>query len=62
MYVIGYGFYKSKEIKFNKFIVFLFIFVGIIFNLIISMNGGNWWVIVSGIIIGVVFVFYLYNL
>jgi len=32
MYVIGYGFYKSKEIKFDKFIVFLLIFAGIIFN------------------------------
>ena len=62
MYVIGYGFYKSKEIKFNKFIVFLLIFAGIIFNSITSMNGGNWWAIVSGITIGVAFVFYSYNL
>ena len=62
MYVIGYGFYKSKEIKFEKFIVFLFIFVGIIFNSITSMNGGNWWAIVSGITIGLAFVFYSYNL
>ncbi|ERT46836.1 DMT family transporter [Fusobacterium polymorphum] len=62
MYVIGYGFYKSKEIKFNKFIVFLLIFAGIIFNSITSMNGGNWWAIVSGITIGLAFVFYSYNL
>lgn len=62
MYVIGYGFYKSKEIKFNKFIVFLLIFAGIIFNSITSMNGDNWWAIVSGITIGVAFVFYSYNL
>ncbi|WP_339124281.1 DMT family transporter [Fusobacterium nucleatum] len=62
MYVIGYGFYKSKEIKFNKFIVFLLIFAGIIFNSITSMNGGNWWAIVSGITIGVAFVFYSYIL
>lgn len=62
MYVIGYGFYKSKEIKFEKFIVFLLIFAGIIFNLITSMNGGNWWTIVSGITIGLAFVFYSYNL
>jgi len=62
MYVIGYGFYKSKEIKFEKFIVFLFIFAGIIFNSITSMNGGNWWAIVSGITIGLAFVFYSYNL
>ena len=62
MYVIGYGFYKSKEIKFEKFIVFLLIFVGIIFNSITSMNGGNWWAIVSGITIGLAFVFYSYNL
>ena len=62
MYIIGYGFYKSKEIKFNKFIVFLLIFAGIIFNSITSMNGGNWWAIVSGITIGVAFVFYSYNL
>lgn len=62
MYVIGYGFYKSKEIKFEKFIVFLLIFAGIIFNSIISMNGGNWWAIVSGITIGLAFVFYSYNL
>ena len=41
MYVIGYGFYKTKEIKFEKFIVFLLIFAGIIFNSITSMNGGN---------------------
>ena len=62
MYVIGYGFYKSKEIKFDKFIVFLLIFAGIIFNSITSMNGGNWWAIVSGITIGLAFVFYSYNL
>lgn len=62
MYVIGYGFYKSKEIKFEKFIVFLLIFAGIIFNSITSMNGGNWWTIVSGITIGLAFVFYSYNL
>ena len=62
MYVIGYGFYKSKEIKFDKFIVFLLIFAGIIFNSITSMNGGNWWAIVSGITIGLSFVFYSYNL
>ena len=62
IYVIGYGFYKSKEIKFNKFIVFLLIFAGIIFNSITSMNSGNWWAIVSGITIGVAFVFYSYNL
>ena len=62
MYVIGYSFYKSKEIKFNKFIVFLLIFAGIIFNSITSMNGGNWWAIVSGITIGLAFVFYSYNL
>ena len=62
MYVIGYGFYKSKEIKFEKFIVFLLIFAGIIFNSITSMNGGNWWAIVSGITIGLSFVFYSYNL
>ena len=62
MYVIGYGFYKSKEIKFEKFIVFLFIFAGIIFNSITNMNGGNWWAIVSGITIGLAFVFYSYNL
>ena len=62
MYVIGYGFYKSKEIKFEKFIVFLLIFAGIIFNSITSMNGGNWWAIVSGITIGIAFVFYSYNL
>ena len=62
MYVIGYGFYKSKEIKFEKFIVFLLIFPGIIFNSITSMNGGNWWAIVSGITIGLAFVFYSYNL
>ena len=62
MYVIGYGFYKSKEINFEKFIVFLFIFAGIIFNSITSMNGGNWWAIVSGITIGLAFVFYSYNL
>ena len=62
MYVIGYGFYKSKEIKFDKFIVFLLIFAGIIFNSITSMNGGNWWAIVSGIAIGLAFVFYSYNL
>ena len=62
MYVIGYGFYKSKEIKFNKFIIFLLIFAGIIFNSITSMNGGNWWAIVSGITIGIAFVFYSYNL
>ena len=62
MYVIGYGFYKSKEIKFKKFIVFLLIFAGIIFNSITSMNGGNWWAIVSGITIGLAFVFYSYNL
>ena len=62
MYVIGYSFYKSKEIKFDKFIVFLLIFAGIIFNSITSMNGGNWWAIVSGITIGLAFVFYSYNL
>ena len=62
MYVIGYGFYKSKEIKFEKFIVFLLIFAGIIFNSITSMNSGNWWAIVSGITIGLAFVFYSYNL
>lgn len=62
MYVIGYGFYKSKEVKFNKFIVFLLIFAGIIFNSISSMNGGNWQAIVSGITIGIAFVFYSYNL
>ena len=62
MYVIGYGFYKSKEIKFKKFIVFLLIFAGIIFNSITNMNGGNWWAIVSGITIGLAFVFYSYNL
>ena len=62
IYVIGYGFYKSKEIKFEKFIVFLLIFAGIIFNSITSMNGGNWWAIVSGIAIGLAFVFYSYNL
>ena len=62
MYVIGYGFYKSKEIKFEKFIVFLLIFAGIIFNSITNMNGGNWWAIVSGITIGLAFVFYSYNL
>ena len=62
MYVIGYGFYKSKEIKFEKFIVFLLIFAGIIFNSITSMNGGNCWAIVSGITIGLAFVFYSYNL
>ena len=62
IYVIGYGFYKSKEIKFDKFIVFLLIFAGIIFNSITSMNGGNWWAIVSGITIGLAFVFYSYNL
>ena len=62
MYVIGYGFYKSKEIKFEKFIVFLLIFAGIIFNSITSMNGGNWWAIISGITIGLAFVFYSYNL
>jgi len=62
MYVIGYSFYKSKEIKFNKFIVFLLIFAGIIFNSITSMNGGNWWAVVSGITIGLAFVFYSYNL
>ena len=62
MYVIGYSFYKSKEIKFEKFIVFLLIFAGIIFNSITSMNGGNWWAIVSGITIGLAFVFYSYNL
>ena len=62
MYVIGYGFYKSKEIKFEKFIVFLLIFAGIIFNSITSMNGGNWWAIVSGITIGLACVFYSYNL
>ena len=62
MYVIGYGFYKTKEIKFEKFIVFLLIFAGIIFNSITSMNGGNWWAIVSGITIGLAFVFYSYNL
>ena len=62
MYVIGYSFYKSKEIKFDKFIVFLLIFAGIIFNSITSMNGGNWWAIVSGITIGLTFVFYSYNL
>ena len=26
------------------------------------MNGGNWWAIVSGITIGLAFVFYSYNL
>lgn len=62
MYVIAYGFYKSKEIKFNKFLVFLLIFAGIIFNSITSMNGGNWLAIVSGITIGIAFVFYSYNL
>ena len=62
IYVIGYGFYKSKERKFEKFIVFLLIFAGIIFNSITSMNGGNWWAIVSGITIGLAFVFYSYNL
>lgn len=62
MYVIGYGFYKSKEIKFEKFIVFLLIFAGIIFNSITSMNGCNCWAIVSGITIGLAFVFYSYNL
>ena len=62
MYVIGYSFYKSKEIKFEKFIVYLLIFAGIIFNSITSMNGGNWWAIVSGITIGLAFVFYSYNL
>ena len=62
MYVIGYGFYKSKKIKFNKFIVFLLIFAGIIFNSITSMNGDNWGAIVSGITIGIAFVFYSYNL
>lgn len=62
IYVIGYGFYKSKEIRFDKFIVFLLIFAGIIFNSITSMNGGNWWAIVSGITIGFAFVFYSYNL
>ena len=62
IYVIGSGFYKSKEIKFEKFIVFLLIFAGIIFNSITSMNGGNWWAIVSGITIGLAFVFYSYNL
>ena len=62
IYVIGYGFYKSKEIRFDKFIVFLLIFAGIIFNSITSMNGGNWWAIVSGITIGLAFIFYSYNL
>lgn len=32
MYVIGYGFYKAKNVTFNKFIVFTLIFIGIIFN------------------------------
>ena len=55
MYVIGYGFYKSKEIKFEKFIVFLLIFAGIIFNSITSMNGGNWWAKVKkGNLLGIV--------
>lgn len=62
MYVIGYGFYKSKEIEFNKFIVFLLIFAGIIFNSISSMNRENWFAIVSGITIGLAFVFYSYHL
>lgn len=62
MYVIGHGFYKSKKIEFNKFVVFLLIFVGIIFNSVSSMNRENRFAIVSGITIGLAFVFYSYHL
>ncbi len=62
MYVIGYGIYKSKKIIFAKFIVFLLIFAGIIFNISSSMGSSNWVAIITGIVIGISFVLYSYNL
>ncbi len=62
MYVIGYGFYKNKKIIFNKFLVFLLIFVGILFSIMNNIVSYNWLAVCTGIITGSAFVFYSYNL
>lgn len=64
MYVIGYNFYKNKKVVMSKLLVFLLILVGIGFTIFNDLAGANSnkMAIVTGLIIGIAFVFYSYNM
>lgn len=62
IYAIVYNLYRNKKISFNKILIFIFIFLGILFNIISSLNEANSIAIISGLIIGISFLFYSYNL
>lgn len=58
MYVIGYGFYKSRKIDKKKIIIFLLIFIGVFLNVLSSLKYANTLAMVSGVAIGITFVLY----
>lgn len=61
MYVIVFGFYKNKKVELSKLIVVLLILAGIIFSILSSMKDSNNLAIITGLVIGIAFVFYSYN-
>lgn len=62
MYIIGYKFYKDKRIYKDKLVVLSLIFIGILLIVINSLQNANPISLVSGIAIGISFMFYSYSL
>ncbi len=62
MYVIGYGFYKSKEINLKKLATLILIFIGVLLNVLNSFKASNNLAMLTGLAIGIFFVLYSVNL
>lgn len=58
MYLIAYNFIKYKNIKKKNILVFTFIFIGVIVNIIGIFRDKNYLAIFTGLAIGLSFVFY----
>ena len=62
MYVIGFGFYQNKKVETKKMIVLLLILSGVLLNMVDSLRFANKIAIFTGILTGLSFAFYSYNL
>lgn len=58
MYLIAYNFFKYKKIEKKNLVVFLFILAGVVVNIIGIIKEKNYLAMVTGIAIGLSFVFY----
>lgn len=58
MYLIAYNFIKDKKIEKKSLLVFAFIFIGVVVNILGIFKEKNYFAIFAGLAIGLSFVFY----